>query len=77
MKQIYEAERDKEFAAPVPAFKRRSIQRSFSDGQRSRGRAFPVRLPAYARVASKQNRMEHSERLHLIFSRIHSRVLFL
>jgi hypothetical protein len=31
----------------------------------------------FARVASKQNYMEHSGRFHLIFSRIHSRVLFL
>jgi hypothetical protein len=29
---------------PVPTFQRRSVQRSFSGGQRSRGGAFPVRL---------------------------------
>ena len=32
-----------------------SAQASLSDGQRSRGGAFPVRLTAHARVASKQN----------------------
>jgi hypothetical protein len=79
MKQICEAERDKEIRSPHLC--------QLSNGDQSNevlatvnevaAERFPVRLTAYARVALKQNCMEHSERFHLIFSRIHSRVLFL
>jgi hypothetical protein len=75
-----EVERDKEFAAHACANFEEAInpKKSFSDGVGSRGRAASLCvLHDFYAVASEQNCIEHSERFHLIFSRIHSRVLFL
>ena len=77
MKQICEAERDKEIRSPHLCQLSKSDQSNEALAAVNEVAADHVRLTAYARVAAKQNYMGHSGRFHLIFSRIHSRVLFL